>query len=141
MSKLGANARLRVWSQAYALRGAEARLIDRWTGTLVVSIERPDAMEPVIEVVQLPTSQIESLEYWAPARERSIRRNRALVVGGVGVAIIAGAAGGIFSVGETLFSAALVTLFVAAGSSDTPQGAWAAVDLRPTAPIPAAPDR
>lgn len=150
MSDLGANARLRVWSQAYALRGAEARLIDRWADTVIVSIERPGAFEPVSEVLQLPTSQIESLEYWAStAGERRTLRNRYLVIGGIGVAIIAGAAGGVFSVGDAMLSAAFVTLFVAAGSSDTPQGRWRAIDLRPTAstpplptaPAPAAPDR
>lgn len=149
-SRLGANARLRVWSQTFALRGAEARLIDRWADTLIVSIEHPHATEPLRDVLQLSTSQIDSLEYWAStARERRTLRNRYLVVGGIGLAIIAGAAGGVFSVGEAMLSAAFVTLFVAAGSSDTPQGAWRAVELRPpastpalpTAPAPGVPDR
>lgn len=150
MSDLDVNARLRVWSKTYALRGAEARLLDRWADTVIVSIQHLDALEPVSDVLQLSTSQIESLEYWAStAGERRTLRNRILVLGGIGLAIISRATGGIFSVGEAIASAAFVTMFVAAGSSDTPQGAWRAVALRPTAstlvlptaPAPGAPDR
>lgn len=150
MSDLGVNARLRVWSQAYALRGAEARLIDRWADTVIVSLERKDSAEPLRDVLQLSTTQIESLEYWSStATDARTVRNRYIVLAGIGVAILSGAVGGIYSFGEALVSATFVTLFVAGGSSDTPQGAWRAVDLRPaaspparpTAPAPAAPDR
>lgn len=139
VSRLGTNARLRLWSESYALRAAEARLIDRWADTLVVAIERPDALEPVRETLTLSTAQLQTLEFWSStAREPRAVRNRFLVLGGIGVAVIAGAAGGIFSVGEAMFSAALVTMFVAAGSTDAPLGAWVRIDLT-TAPAPAAP--
>lgn len=148
LSRLGANARLRVWSQTYALRGAEARLIDRWADTLVISIDRSDASEPLTDELQLSTTQLESLEYWSStATDPRTIRNRYLVLGGIGVAILGGAVGGIFSFGEALVSATFVTLFVAAGSSEAPQGAWVRLPLStregpaPTAPAPGAPDR
>jgi hypothetical protein len=147
-ARLGANARLRVWSQTYALRGAEARLIDRWADTLLLSIDRSDAVEPLTDELQLSTAQIESLEYWSStATDPRTVRNRYIVLGGIGAAILGGAVGGIFSFGEALVSATFVTLFVAAGSSETPQGAWVRLQLPPpggpaaTAPSPGAPDR
>ncbi len=145
MPRVDVNARLRVWSQNHALRAAEGRLVERWGDTLVVAIRRDDSFEPVRELVVLPAADIDSLETWAASTGgRRSARNRLFLIAGIGGAIVAGSAGGLYSLSEALFSAGFVTLFVAVGSSAAPDGAWRAVDLpaaAATAPVPAAPDR